>query len=38
MDPTDQFNNVGKQTYNFANVQEQLSIQLRCLLVRFKEI
>lgn len=30
-------NNVGKQTYNFNLVQDQLHVTRQCLLVRFRE-
>ena len=37
IDPVDSSNNVGKQTYNFNLVQDQLHVTRQCLLVRFRE-
>lgn len=37
-DPIDPSNNVGKQTWNFNLVQDQLHVTWQCLLVRFKEL
>ena len=37
VDPIDPGNNVGKQTYNFNLVQDQLLVTRQCLLVRFRE-
>jgi len=37
IDPINDQNNVGKQTYKFDEVQEQLSVTFKCLLVRFKD-
>ena len=37
IDPIDSSNNVGKQTYNFNLVQDQLHVTRQCLLVRFRE-
>ncbi len=37
IDPCNDQNNVGKQTYKFDEVQEQLSVTFECLLVRFKD-
>ena len=36
-DPINAQNNVGKQTYNFNLVQDQLHVTRQCLLVRFRE-
>ena len=37
MDPVNASNNVGKLSYNFNLVQDQLQVTRQCLLVRFRE-
>lgn len=37
IDPCNDQNNVGKQTYRFDEVQEHLQVTFECLIVRFKD-
>ena len=38
LDPIDPSNNVGKQTYNFNLVQDQLNVTQQCLFMRFRDL
>jgi len=37
IDPCNEANNVGKQTYKFDEVQEHLCVTFECLLARYRE-
>ena len=38
LDPVDPQNNVGRQTYNFSCVQDQLNVTQQCLFMRFRDL